>query len=103
MAQRIDFSTPVQTTLSPPDQKLRRNFYEKALKEAGIMPKTPTAFDLPPPSGLLYLQTLVAKDQGKRPGMEDAHFDCKIPDGFIMGVFDGHGDKGVISTKVAKI
>src|SRR5262249_55497023 len=40
---------------------------------------------------------------GKRPEMEDAHFDCKVPGGFLMGVFDGHGEKGVIATKAAKM
>lgn len=99
MAQRVDFST---IALPPLEQKLRRNFYEKALKEAGITPKTPTAFDLPPPSEPLHLHISAAEAQGKRPRMEDAYFDCKIPGGFLMGVFDGHGEKGVIAAKAAQ-
>ena len=37
----------------------------------------------------------VAEKQGKRPSMEDAHFFEKIPEGYVAGIFDGHGGIGV--------
>ena len=35
-----------------------------------------------------------------RKTMEDAHFFMKTPAGVLMGVFDGHGDSGLISNRV---
>lgn len=35
--------------------------------------------------------------QGDRPAMEDAHFYMQTSNGVLAGIFDGHGDKGMVS------
>jgi serine/threonine protein phosphatase PrpC len=82
--------------------KPQKDLY-KALREGGVDPSLFPTLTLSPPSEPLQLQISLAEDQGRRPEMEDASFHCQIPEGFLMGIFDGHGDKGLIAKKAADI
>ncbi len=49
-------------------------------------------------SSPVALRCKVAEKQGIRPSMEDAHFFKKTPEGYVAGIFDGHGGEGVAKT-----
>jgi serine/threonine protein phosphatase PrpC len=84
--------------LSQPQQDLF-----KALKEGGVDPSLFPTLNLPAPTRPLKLQIFSKALQGSRNEMEDAHFDCQLPEGHLMGIFDGHGEKGVIARRAAQV
>ncbi len=51
----------------------------------------------------LYLSCTTKSAQGSRPSMEDAHFDFELPEGHLIGIFDGHGEQGRIAAQVSSL
>jgi serine/threonine protein phosphatase PrpC len=83
---------------TPPEEKLWNNFYNKALKKTdpAILPSLKPGQAVP-----LQLDAFIAEEKGKRDHMEDARFICQTESGSLMGIFDGHGDKGALSRQAA--
>lgn len=100
MSQKIIFSGLNPSSVPLSQDKPQRDLF-KALREGGVDPSIFPSLNLTPPAAPLHLQIISAADQGNRKDMEDAHFHTRLPEGYLLGIFDGHGEKGVIANQAA--
>ncbi len=84
--------------LSPSEVKMQKNFLEAVGEEKAekLSLKVFTEAEKP-----LFIACNAASEQGVRPTMEDAHFDIALQEGRLVGIFDGHGERGDIARQVA--
>ncbi len=89
--------------LLPQEQKMYDNFVE-AVADHGLDCKQLPRLGLQAAKSPLYLACSARSEKGPvRPGMEDAHFDLELPEGRLIAIFDGHGEKGRIARQVSAI
>lgn len=89
--------------LLPQEEKMHNNFLE-ALAQHGLTAELIPHIQLKPAVTPMQLMCSTTSVKGPvRPGMEDAHFDCELPEGHLIGIFDGHGEKGRIARQVSAI
>jgi serine/threonine protein phosphatase PrpC len=100
VAEEISHASKRVRLLSPTDEKLWDIFQKKALQ--GIDRATLPEIKLTAATAPLELEIFSAEEQGSRRCMEDAHFHCRIENGFLMGLFDGHGEQGTIANDAAE-
>lgn len=83
-------------------EKMKNNFLE-ALRQHGLEPELLPCLEPKPAQSPLYVYVTAHSKQGKRKAMEDAHFDCPLREGHIIGLFDGHSEKGALARQVANL
>lgn len=89
--------------LLPQEEKMHNNFLE-ALSQHGLTPDLLPHIELKPALTPMQLACSATSVKGPvRPSMEDAHFDMVLPEGHLIGIFDGHGEKGRIARQVSTI
>ena len=95
----VFIKAPEKKLLSEQDEKCLKTFH-KAIREhdCSIVPPGIEKQESP-----LYLDCLSHSAKGKRTVMEDAHLDHELDDGRLIGIFDGHGEKGRIARQVRQI
>lgn len=89
--------------LSKSEEKMHNNFLE-ALRQHGLEPLKLPAIGLKKAPSPIYLACSAKSEKGPvRLSMEDAHIDLELPEGRLIGIFDGHGEQGRIAQQVAKL
>lgn len=79
-----------------PDEKMQKNFF-KAIAEHNLKKEELPELEPIPPKAPIYLHVQSNEKQGIREEMEDAHIHSEFEQGSLLGIFDGHGDKGAIA------
>lgn len=88
--------------LLPFVEKMKNNFLE-AIRQHGLDPALLPSLEPKAAECSLYLSVTAEETRGKRTTMEDAHFDCALREGHLIGLFDGHSEKGMLARQVARL
>ena len=91
-----------QKTLTAQEDKMYKSFLE-AVREHDLNHQNIPFVALKDAKCPLFLSLAANSNQGKRREMEDAHFDIPVYQGRLIGIFDGHGEKGNIARQVSSI
>lgn len=83
------------------EAKMARNL-KKAIDEHELTPLIKTSAESQKHLNNMEIKVSEHEAIGKRTRMEDSHFTLDRPEGFLVGVFDGHADHGRISAYASK-
>ncbi|MCE5294372.1 MAG: protein phosphatase 2C domain-containing protein [Chlamydiales bacterium] len=98
----VQSSLKRQKTLTAQEDKMYKSFLE-AVGEHSIDAQKMPFVAIKEAKCPLFLSMVANCDQGKRTHMEDDHFDIPVYQGRLVGIFDGHGEKGNIARQVSAI